>query len=228
MIGAPKEPGVAAVTGIDSEGIILKSPLQIMGAIVFIMRERFGPGNHPTWEWRDAPDTNIVIETELQEDNSRRNARPAIFVGNDMMSAQEIVNGDYGDYNFKRGSNTGYVFTGGGITLNCISPKKSECWILADAVFSTMVMLARAIEKTTNLRKIHNVRMGKPTPYGSDKTSWNCGVQFNYQGDLSWASNPAQEGLLKKITVNAKVAYPGTSTYNSVDTYLHVIATGEE
>lgn len=178
----------------------LHSPLELIGAFVYLLREHFKATDLPL-TWRDnKTNSDILIESDLNRHTEAFDHKPSIFVSKGQTATQQISIGDRDKYQplvLKKGLEHYQGILNTDITLHCVSPRKGESTIISDIVMNWVLMSQYAIAKDFAIRDFSPIVQGRTRKFDRDENLFDTPVDFRVQMETRWASIPVAPRLVK-------------------------------
>lgn len=190
----------------QSKYIPLHSPLEIVGAFVYILRELFQtPGL--LWQWSNNRNTTgIVIEAGNEEEIATANSKPGLFVNIGQTVYEQVSIGDLDQDQpeiLQKGLKHFYAYGRTSVSVECISPRHGESALLGDTVQQFLHMSSNEIQMYFNFQNMSPVVLNATQPFEKDETFFNTPVMFQVGFEVRWATIPIAP-MLKKLQLKIK------------------------
>lgn len=178
--------------------IVLSSPMQIVGAFLEIIRERFKFSNDLHWVWdpdyivgTDTDNKPILIEAMYVKNNEARDFRPAIFVGRDTLPYGETVVGDTANITFQTGTRTNLSLTATNVRFLVEAQSLGEAEAIAHIVASHIHTAKDVLVKqVSNWRHVGPVTLMAPTISRKDVRYIAIPINVGLDFQLTWNVTP--------------------------------------
>ena len=182
--------------------VFSKSPLDILGIYLSILRHRFSfnvPDDFP-WVWTEDPTTTkIFIEIGAGDEVQLKDVRPALYVDRSPFIFPKVVLGDYAGEHRTSGYKAFYSTATGQINIDLVSKNRGESAILAEIVQSFILMTADLILSKYSFRDITPVTLGGTEVWEKDNRLFNTRVTSQISYDVRWAITPAAGKIAQVI-----------------------------
>jgi hypothetical protein len=190
---------------LEQKNVQLNSPLALIGAFIYIVRERFQPNNNTRYTWLDNKSaTSVLIEASYEKNDEVRDARPAIYTdkGQTVYQQRAISNRDQWSPSLQtRRLEQFYMEVETDIKIDVVAATKGESVTLADIVQQHITCSQRIIETFFTLRRISPSILGRTEPFLKDQTLWNSPLEFRVNTEFRWATLPVAP-VMREIFVN--------------------------
>lgn len=178
----------------NTPNVPLQSPLAIVGAFIFLVRERFKPDFGLPWKWLDSKtDTDILIEAQYEENIEASDMRPGIYIDKDQTSYGKVTIG-YRDQNqpgiLPYRQEQFYSIAQTDIVMDCVSPKKGESAQIASIVQQFLHMSSRVFMSVFTFRDITPIVMNRTSVYDRQGPAFNTSLNFRIEYEVRWATIP--------------------------------------
>lgn len=184
----------------------LRSPIEICGAFLYMIRERFSQGDL-RWSWTENPaTTGIVIELGGLEETEISDAHPAIFINRGQYVFNKVVLGDKDQEQpliLKKRLQHFYAVGECDLNISCISKSRFESEEIGSTVANFIHKSSRDIMGVFGLYDISPISLSTVSPYEKDDTLFQSNVIFRITFEDRWATVPAAPAL-KKLLVTLK------------------------
>lgn len=211
--GLRKPPPVRAPAQ-TSAMIVDGSPLAIVGIFVAFLRERFAPGNGPSdYPWyEDANEAKIFIESSFEDNETKRGAKPAIYVDKDQSVYGKSIIGDRAAHRFRDSKDAQWCLSTVPILIDCVSSRKGESAILGDITHWSIHVASDVIQKVFSLHDMSPPSLGRTIPYEDDQEAWTTQVTFQVQYNVRWTVVPVAP-LLSEIALKIQESGMSANEY---------------
>ncbi len=190
IYGMRKPPPVKAPG--QSSTIVDGSPLAVVGIFVAFLRERFAPGNglddYPWYE--DALQSKIFIESAFEDNETKRGAKPALYVDKDQTVYGKSILGDRAAHRFRDSKDAQWCLSTVPILIDCVSSRKGESAVLGDITHWSLHVASDVLQKTFALHDMTPPTLGRTTPYEDDQEAWTTQISFHVQYNVRWTVVP--------------------------------------
>jgi hypothetical protein len=190
---------------LEQRNVQLNDPLALIGAFIYIVRERFQENNGTRWTWRDNKTaTDINIEAQYEKNTESRDVKPGCFIdkGQTVYKQVALSNRDQWSPSIQtRRLEQFYMAVETDIKIDCVAQTKGESVILADIVQQHIICSQRIIETYFTLRKVSPSIMGRTEPFLKDSTLFNSQIEFRVETEFRWATLPVAP-VMREILVN--------------------------
>lgn len=170
-----------------------KFTLDIIGAFVYVVRDRFTNQEFKDFPWRYSEDSNktrVFIEAGSVDSYEQKDARPGIFLDRSSMVFSKLAINNMANYDVTTGVKDFYCLGGGQISIDCISQNRGESTTLADIVASHILMSEDVFRSVLNFRDMSPVTLGATQPWEKDDRTFITRVTTEFTYDLSWKIDP--------------------------------------
>lgn len=192
-----------------SDVILPKSPLDIMGLFLTVVRARFTEetaGADFPWLWKDnVGETKIHIEAGSGDDITSKDVRPSIFVDRGPIVFPKVAIGDFAGGTLHTGERAFYTTGTGQMNIDCVSKSRGESAILGELVQSFVLMSSDIILQTYNLRDVTPVTLGGTEVWEKDDRLFNTRVTSQISYDVKWGVKP-NAGKIAEIIAEMTVS----------------------
>lgn len=173
----------------------LQSPLAVIGAFIYLVRERFNPRYGLQWQWQsDVTTTDIVIEAQYNQNTEERDARPGIYIDKDQTSYGKVSTGHL-DHDqpriLERDLEHRISFGQTDIVIDCISPSRGESMYLADVVQSYLEASKYVIMAVFGFRDISPIVCGRTQAFSKQTDLHQTTLTFRVEYETRWKTAPA-------------------------------------
>lgn len=195
----------------ESPPLPLSSPLAILGAFLYIIRNRFTQDNNLPWVW--SPDntiTGIVIEAQYNPSAETEDARPGIYVDRDNTIYNKVSTGNLDQSQpryLARGLEHYISVANSDIVIDCVSPSRGESLQIADLVQTYLESSKQIIMRTFGFRDFSSIIRGRPDIFDKQTYLHQTTVNFKIEYERRWAAlpiTPLLNGL--RITPDERLA----------------------
>ena len=166
-----------------------KSPLDILGMFLKVIRTRFGDLQSPSFPWTwdaDISKTHVFIEAGSGEEVTTKDARPAIYVDRGPIVFPKVAIGDFAGMNYKTGKKAYYTTATGQINVDCVSKNRGESAILGEIAQAFILMTSDLIISQYFFRDITPVTLGGTEVWEKDDRLFNTRVTSRISYDVKW------------------------------------------
>tara|TARA_Y100000592_G_scaffold22091_3_gene34200 strand:- start:2745 stop:3338 length:594 start_codon:yes stop_codon:yes gene_type:complete len=170
-----------------------KFTLDIIGAFVYVVRDRFTNQEFDNFPWKYSDDSNktrVFIEAGSVDSYEQKDARPGIFLDRSSMVFSKLAINNMANFDIKTGVRDFYCLGGGQISIDCISQNRGESTTLADIVASHVLMSEDIFRSALNFRDMSPVTLGATQPWEKDDRTFITRVTTEFTYDLSWKIDP--------------------------------------
>ena len=170
-----------------------KFTLDIIGAFVYVVRDRFTNQEVDNFPWKYSDDSNktrVFIEAGSVDSYEQKDARPGIFLDRSSMVFSKLAINNMANFDIKTGGRDFYCLGGGQISIDCISQNRGESTTLADIVASHVLMSEDIFRSALNFRDMSPVTLGATQPWEKDDRTFITRVTTEFTYDLSWKIDP--------------------------------------
>ena len=174
--------------------ITLQSPLAIMGAFIYLVRDRFAPKWNLNWQWTDdAATTGLWVEAQYNEHTEVRDGRPGVFIDREQTTYGKVSTGhlDQTQPRILQTDLTHYISFGQtDISIDCLSTQRGESMMLGDTVQSYIESSKYVIMKVFGFRDISPLMMGKTQAFAKQVDLHQTSISFRVEYETRWATTP--------------------------------------
>ena len=180
-----------------------KFSLDIVGAYVALIRDRFTGGSFDNFPWKysqDSDKTRIYIEAGSVDTHEQKDARPSIYVDRSSMVFQKMAINNLADKDLKTGKSTFYCVGAGQVSIDCISSNRGESSILGDIVSTHILMSGDIFRSLLHFRDMSPVTLGATQPWEKDDRVFVTRVSSEFTYDITWLQDPLAVRLNRVVT----------------------------
>jgi hypothetical protein len=198
--------------------IKVQSPLAIVGAFLYLVRNRFkdDPANQLNWKWRDDPGTTeVTIEAQFNQNTESRDVRPGIYIDRDQTTYGKVSigNHDQNQHRLLQTDHTHHYSVGQtDIIMECVSPARGESMQLADIVHTYLESSKYIIQAVFGFRDISPIIMGRTVPMEKQTDLHVTQLNFRIDYETRWATTPAAP-VLKGLGAHLKETRQGVDSF---------------
>jgi hypothetical protein len=175
-----------------------KFTLDIVGAYVAVIRDRFKGADYKDFPWRyteDEAKTRIFIDAGSVDTYEPKDARPGIFVDRSSMVFQKLAVNNLAHLDLKTGISKFYCMGGGQVSIDCISSNRGESSTLGDIVATHVLMSDDIFRAALGFRDMSPVTLGATQPWEKDDRTFVTRVTSEFTYDMSWQIDPLAQRL---------------------------------
>lgn len=180
-----------------------KFTLDIVGAYVAVVRDRFKPEEVVNFPWlynNDPSSTRIFIDAGSVDTYEPKDARPGIFIDRSSMVFQKLAINNMADIDMKTGISKFYCMGGGQVSIDCISSNRGESSTLGDIVATHILMSDDIFRAALGFRDMSPVTLGATQPWEKDDRTFVTRVTSEFTYDMSWQVDPLAKRLERIFT----------------------------
>ena len=180
-----------------------KFSLDIVGAYVALIRDRFTGRSFDNFPWKysqDSDKTRIYIEAGSVDTHEQKDARPSIYVDRSSMVFQKMAINNLADKDLKTGKSTFYCVGAGQVSIDCISSNRGESSILGDIVSTHILMSGDIFRSLLHFRDMSPVTLGATQPWEKDDRVFVTRVSSEFTYDITWLQDPLAVRLNRVVT----------------------------
>jgi hypothetical protein len=180
-----------------------KFTLDIIGAFVYVVRDRFTNQRFKEFPWKYSEDSNktrVFIEAGSVDSYEQKDARPGIYLDRSSMVFSKLAINNMANYDVTTGVKDFYCLGGGQISIDCISQNRGESTTLADIVASHVLMSEDVFRSVLSFRDMSPVTLGATQPWEKDDRTFITRVTTEFTYDLSWKIDPLAVRLERIFT----------------------------
>ena len=194
--------------------IVDGSPLAIVGIFVAFLRERFAPGNGPeSYPWyEDATQSKIFIESSFEDNETKRGAKPALYVDKDQTVYGKSIIGDRAAHRFRDSKDAQWCLSTVPILIDCVSSRRGESAIIGDITHWSLHVASDVLQKAFALHDMTPPTLGRTVPYEDDQEAWTTPISFQVQYNVRWTVVPIAP-LLSEISLKIQDSGMGANEY---------------
>jgi hypothetical protein len=198
----------------------IQSPLALVGAFLYLVRNRFkdDPSNTLNWKWRDDPGaTDITIEAQYNQNTEARDVRPGIYIDRDQTTYGKVSIGNFDQNQHKllQTEHTHHFSLGQtDIIMECISPVRGESMQLADITQTYLESSKYIIQAVFGFRDISPIVMSRTSPMVKQTDLHVTTLNFRVDYETRWATTPATAALMS-LGVSLKETRQGVDSFLS-------------
>ena len=170
-----------------------KFTLDIIGAFVYVVRDRFANQEFKDFPWKHSDDPNktkIFIDAGSVDSYEQKDARPGVYLDRSSMVFSKLAINNMANFDLTTGVRDFYCLGGGQISIDCISQNRGESTTIADIVASHVLMSEDVFRATVNFRDMSPVTLGATQPWEKDDRTFITRVTTEFTYDLSWRIDP--------------------------------------
>jgi hypothetical protein len=170
-----------------------KFTLDIVGAYVAVIRDRFTGSEFEDFPWKHAvnpSETRIFIDAGNVDTYEPKDARPGIFVDRSSLVFQKVAINNMADVDLKTGISKFYCLGGGQVSIDCISSNRGESSTLGDIVATHVLMSDDIFRAALGFRDMSPVTLGATQPWEKDDRTFVTRVTSEFTYDMSWKIDP--------------------------------------
>ena len=170
-----------------------KYTLDIIGAYVAVVRDRFISTDFENFPWKFSEDpskTKIYVDAGSVDTYESKDARPGIYIDRSSMLFQKLAINNLAAHNLKTGKSLFYCLGGGQVSIDCISANRGESSTLGDIVASHILMSEDIFRSTLNFRDMAPVTLGATQPWEKDDRTFVTRVTSEFTYDVAWTQEP--------------------------------------
>ena len=170
-----------------------KFTLDIIGAFVYVVRDRFTNQEFKDFPWKYSDDPNktrIFIDAGSVDSYEQKDARPGVYLDRSSMVFSKLAINNMANFDVKTGVRDFYCLGGGQISIDCISQNRGESTTIADIVASHVLMSEDLFRSVLNFRDMSPVTLGATQPWEKDDRTFITRVTTEFTYDLSWRIDP--------------------------------------
>ena len=210
----------------DTSKILAGSPLAVQGVFLEILRERFIEGSGLDLVWRpDMTLTDILIETDYNEELESRSQTPAAYVGRLQTVPSKQMIGDRAGVRLPDHLEGQSALTTIQLNVDCVSNDNGESAVLGDLIQFMLLASQDVIQREFGFYDMSHPVLGQTIPFEQNVTKWNTPVSFVVQFWIRWAQVPIAP-LLQQVA--QRVTSKGIdATGHFVDIAVNSIKRGE-
>ena len=204
--------------------VLAKSPLEILGLFLTVLRARFtGNDDSFPWAWSsEDSETSIFIEVGSGDESGSKDVRPAVYVDRGPVVFPKVVIGDFAGGELHSGAKAFYTAATGQIVIDCVSKNRGESAVLGELVQSFLLMTSDIILRTYSLRDMTPVTLGGTEVWEKDDRLFNTRVTSQISYDVKWGITPAAGKVAEVVAkvINAQgdpLAKVASDSMNRVD-----------
>lgn len=184
--------------------IAFRSPLEIEGAFLFILRDRFTHQGTP-WLWNEQVNlSKISIELTGHNNTTTADPKPAVWIRRGQIVYGKIVVGDL-DQNqpaiMRKRLEHFFSVATCDFTIDCESVRNYESAEIADYVTQFIHKSSNDIQAVFAFRDISGISLGSTEIRKEDENIFNTPVSFRIEFESRWATIPAAPSL-KRLTMS--------------------------
>ena len=177
----------------DNKFIGEKFTLDIIGAYIAVVRDRFTSLDYKDFPWKysdDATKTRIFIEAGSVDTYEEKDARPGIFVDRSSMVFSKLAINNRAALDMATGDTDFYCLGGGQVSIDCISKNRGESSTLGDIVATHILMSEDLFRAALNFRDMSPITLGATQPWEKDDRTFVTRVTAEFTYDMSWRMRP--------------------------------------
>lgn len=193
------ESGVISPSRAQQHDLVkLHSPLAIVGVFLFLLREYFGTESLP-WQWTDNDSsTGIIIETAFNPHTETADGKPSIIIDKGQTAYGQVVLGNKDQYQvsvLEKRLEHFYTVLQTDISIQCISPRKAESALIADAVMHFISCSKGEISRLFAIREFSPLVTGGTGAFNKDEKMFTTPINFRVELEARWATIPVAAPL---------------------------------
>jgi len=170
-----------------------KFTLDIIGAYVAVIRDRFSGIDYGDFPWKFSEEDNktrIFIDAGSVDTYEQKDARPGIFINRSSMVFSKLAINNRAAYDVKSDTTDFYCLGGGQISVDCISKNRGESSTLGDIVATHILMSEDIFRAVLNFRDMSPITLGATQPWEKDDRTFVTRVTGEFTYDISWRQTP--------------------------------------
>ena len=175
-----------------------KFTLDIVGAYVAVIRDRFKGADFKDFPWRYSEDpskTKLFIDAGSVDTYESIDARPGIYVDRSSMVFQKLALNNLADMDMQTGVKKFYCMGGGQASIDCISSNRGESSTLGDIVATHILMSDDIFRSALGFRDMSPVTLGATQAWEKDDRTFVTRVTSEFTYDMSWRQDPLAQRL---------------------------------
>jgi hypothetical protein len=189
----------------EQRNVQLNSPLALIGAFIYIIRERFSPPNEGRYQWLDNKSaTSVVVEAQFERNTELRDAKPGVYIdrGQTVYRKNTIDNRDqYAPSVMTRRLDQYLTLVETDINIDVVAATKGESATLGNIVMEHIECSRNIIMTFFTLQDISPLIMARTEAFQKDETLFNTPIQFRTTHELRWATLPIAP-VMREIVLN--------------------------
>lgn len=193
--------------------VTLHSPIEIVGAFVYMLREFFQTPDIP-WSWKNNnTTTGILIEAGNEEEIATANGKPALFVNKGQTVYERMSIGDLDQdqpETLELGLKHFIAMGKTSISVECTSPEHGESALLGDVVQQFLQMSSNEIQGYFHFQDMSPVVLNSTSRFDKDVPFYNTPVMFQLNFEVRWATIPVAPSLKNLSLRIAESSDPAT------------------
>lgn len=180
-----------------------KFTLDIVGAYVAVVRDRFTSSGSDSFPWqfsKDPAKTRIFIDSGSVDTYEPKDARPGVFIDRSSLVFQKLAINNMADTDLTTGITKFYCMGGGQVSIDCISSNRGESSTLGDIVATHVLMSDDVFRAALGFRDMSPVTLGATQPWEKDDRTFVTRVTSEFTYDMSWVMEPLAQRLERIFT----------------------------
>lgn len=177
----------------DNKFVGEKFTLDIIGAYVAVVRDRFKASDFKDFPWKHSDDpakTRIFIDAGSVDTYEQKDARPGIYIDRSSMVFSKLALNNMANKDLRTGVTDFYCLGGGQISIDCISKNRGESSTLGDIVATHILMSEDIFRAALQFRDMSPVTLGATQPWEKDDRTFVTRVTGEFTYDMSWRQSP--------------------------------------
>lgn len=182
------------------------TPLHVVELFLQILKITFEelPEDYPYRYVRDDFDqSGVAFDVALNKDSEVYGKKPLVVVSRGMQGAGPTVVGDLAHVNLPTHLKTGSNLVTSSINIQVVSKTKAEVEIIAQHIFSLMLMCRTHMPKLLGIHMVDSISLSEVTKMEDDDTIFHAQMNFSYSIQYKWTQETKNEvlrGIATKIS----------------------------
>lgn len=173
---------------VGSQLVPYESPAHVTDLVLIMVKELFRclPEGHPYRFTDDFDTTGVLVDTSYNKASEIWGKKPIITVSRGMQNAGVIVLGDMATMNIPMQSHMASNLVSATTEIHVVSKSRAETEIIAERVFSSLMMLRTHGKKLLGVHMINSISMANPQPLEQDDQSYDVAITMQYYMQYKW------------------------------------------
>lgn len=174
------------------------TPLHVTELLLQILKITFEdlPEDYPYRFVRDDFDSSgIAFDVALNKDSEVYGRKPLVVVSRGMQGAGPTVVGDLAHVNLPTHLKTGSNLVTSSINIQVVSKTKAEVEIIAQHIFSLMLMCRTHMPKLLGIHMVNSLSLSEVTKMEDDDTVFHTQISLDYSIQYKWSQETKNEVL---------------------------------
>lgn len=191
---APEQPEVinnvpeSSRLPVGSQLVPYESPAHVTDLVLVMIKELFRslPEGHPYRFTDDFNTTGVLVDTSYNKASEIWGKKPIITVSRGMQNAGVLMTGDMATMNMQLQSHMASNLVSASTEIHVVSKSRAETEIIAERVFSALMMLRTHGKRLLGVHMVNNISMANPQPLEQDDQCYDVSISMQYYMQYKW------------------------------------------